>query len=100
MKTRTFEKFMKIGLALPVDMAQGNSVSRSNIFSVFLLPFPLLSFFSSSDIVCLIPSPQFNLANIYWISLGAYMLSADFITMCRSHDVINGGRLGAREQGL
>lgn len=100
LKTRTLEKFMKIGPAMPLDMAQGDTLSRSSIFSFFSYHFLFCPFYSSSDPVCLIPSPQFNLANSYWISLGAYLLSVHCITMYHSHGVFNGGRLGVRERGL
>ena len=57
-KTRDLEKFMKIGLDMPPDMAQGNSVSRSSMFLGFI---PTISFsvfaFSSGDIISLRPSP-------------------------------------------
>lgn len=36
---------MKIGPNMSLDMAEGNSLSRLNMFSDFLLPFPLAFLF-------------------------------------------------------
>lgn len=88
---------MKMGSDMPLNMAQGNGVSRSNMFLGFI---PTISF-SPGDIISLIPSPKFNPGYIYWaynFFIGIYQhISADHITMCCCQDAVNGGRLGARE---
>lgn len=56
------EKFMKMGSDMPLNMPQGNGVSRSNMFLGFI---PTISF-SPGDIISLIPSPKFNPGYIYW----------------------------------
>ena len=96
-KTRNLEKFVIIGPDLSLDMAQGNSVSRSCMFLGFI---PTISFsvfvFSSGDVISLIPSPKFNPGYIYW----AYnFFIGILVTSISYHNVLLSGCYQWREVG-